>query len=222
MEKFDVFKKKKTSEDLAADISENRMETASAEKEAIERSLIQRMLSRGKTERQMNAADQALNLDAVYDKFKNEIQSEAEYIGAAYKEYSDKLMAVAQAQGIEAPPCPIDTFIQDVEGIEGSIQKGDIGPEYSFYTESQLGRDSHISRQVSSDIAAVIVPAGTKIGFGPGVMPAEIKQSFYRSRPGMERDAAIAEAQAKNAEYILRSTLNYKEQRATALGSAPN
>ncbi len=212
MEKFDAFKNKRTSEDLTAAMAESKLETAAADKEAIEKVLIQRIGFRGQTERQMTAESNALNLDAVYGKFREDIISEAEYIAAAYNEYTEKLKVVAAAQGIEAAPCPIETFIKDVERLEDAIDGGDLLPEYSFYASRENGRERSIQSQIESEIAAVLVPAGTRIGFGPGAAPIETKKTFYRSRPGMARDAAVAEAQAKGAEYLMRSEIHFKEE----------
>lgn len=222
MEKFDAFKPKKTSEALAGAITESKIETAAADKEAVEKVLIRRIGFHGKTERQMSAEDRTLNLDAVYNKFREDIISEAEYITAAYNEYAEKLKVVAAAQGIEVTPVSIDTFVKDVERHEESIQKnaekpeeGGLGAEYSFYSAGELGRDGGIKRQVESDIAAVVVPAGTQIGFGPRATPVVTKKDFYRTRPGMARDAAMAEAQAKGAEYLMRSEIHFTQGEGT-------
>ncbi|MBP9757064.1 MAG: hypothetical protein KBD06_00530 [Candidatus Pacebacteria bacterium] len=211
MENFDKYKKfntLNTAEHIAEDFTKAHEEVRSA-KEQAESALVRRIGFRGMTDKQMQAEDKVLNLEAAYQGIQENIRSEAEKYAEGYTEYTARLAEMSALLGIQTEPSSMDQFIEQVDrsiGDERDIHGGsfqDYSIElYSFHASPEARKRS-IDRVILGDLLTERVPVGTVINLEKGRGAIATNEESRRPRKGMDRKAAIAFAREHGAPSIM-------------------
>lgn len=235
MGNMETFKKKDTSEAIATVYREAPEKQRLADVEAAERGILSRFV-RSRTEAQDKVVSEKLNAEQAFKKFEAEIQAEAQEYVDAYGEYKTRLERLAAAQGIDAKPTSINTFIAKMDAVanlydsvpvhvkyedgtteeerESKREERQKEREQSTFFGSPEGREKRIQAAVLNELFTQEIPAGATVETVKYKESLVTEAPIYVPRGGADRATAIKQAREQGSRYILQAeshfTLNEK------------